>query len=136
MKVSVKIVLLTLVLYGCTLTRLPTDRCSEFRSGRYIYKVYNQSGLGHWTELSYFITRNDSLEMVTSAHFPQDTAIKRIIWTGSCEYKSVLLNPATNLDSFMVQQYPDGTRHAIVNVADDYFIIKNYGRKDTIWKVR
>ena len=98
--------------------------------------MYNESGLGHWKKLTYFITRSDSLEIVTSTHFPEDTAINKITWTGACEYKSFRLNPKIDLDSFLVRENPTGTHHTIVKATEDYFIVKNLGRKDTIWKVR
>ena len=98
--------------------------------------MYNESGLGHWTKLTYFISRNDSLEIVTSTHFPKDTAINKITWTGACEYKLLRLNPKIDLDSFLIRQNPNGTSHIIVNATEDYFIVKNFGRKDTIKKVR
>ena len=98
--------------------------------------MYNESGLGHWQKLTYFITRSDTLELVTSGHFPNDTAMYRITWTGTCEYKSLRLNPKIDLDSFLVQQHPTGTSHKIMKITDEYFIVKNNDRKDTIWKAR
>jgi hypothetical protein len=116
-------------------TKPTPEKCSNFRSGRYIFNMYNETGLGHWRKLSYFITRNDSLEFVTSNAFPNDTSIYRITWTGPCEYRSFLLNPKIGLDSFLVQKYPSGTINTILKVTDDYFIVKNYGnQRDTVWK--
>lgn len=136
MKKLIRIPLLILIFCSCTVTKPQSEKCSEFRSGRYIFNMYNKSGLGHWTKLTYFINRSDTLELVTSAHFPNDTSIYRITWTAGCEYKSLRLNPKSDLDSFLIRQEPTGTNHKVVKATDDYFILKNHGRKDTIWKAR
>ena len=136
MRMPIRTALLILVFYSCGVTKpLPQD-CSGFRTGRFILNIYNESGMGHWNKLTYYVTRADTLEIVTSTHFTQDTSIYRITWTGPCEYKSLLLNPKIELDSILLQQNPTGTSHKIVKATDDYFIVKNYGRKDTIWKAR
>lgn len=136
MKILITATLTFFAFLKCTVTKLAPQQCDEFRSGSYVYNMYNESGLGHWTKLTYFITRNDSLKIVTSNHFPQDTSIYRITWTGTCEYKSLLLNPKFDFDSFLVRRNPTGTRHTIVKAADDYFIVKQFGRKDTLWKAK
>jgi len=136
MRKLIRTALLTFTLYSCAVTKPSPPTCSEFRTGRYIFNMYNESGLGHWKKLTYFITRNDTLELVTSIHFPQDTSIYQITWAGDCEYKSVRLNPKLDLDSFFIRQYPTGTSHKIVKATDDYLIVKSNGRKDTIWKAR
>jgi hypothetical protein len=93
--------------------------------------MYNESGLGLWTKLTYSITRNDSLEFVTSAHLPNDTSIYKVNWTGACEYQLLLLNPKTNLDSLLITRHSTGTNNMVVRATDDCFIIKNYSdRKD------
>jgi hypothetical protein len=94
--------------------------------------MYNEGGLGHWKKLTYFITRSDTLEVVTSTHFSEDTSIYQVTWIGACEYKSLRLNPKLDLDSFQIRQQPTGTSHKIVKATNDYFIIKNNSRNDTI----
>lgn len=132
----IRTALATFTLYGCTATKPSPKACSEFRTGSYTFNIYNESGLGHWKKLTYFITRSDTLELVTSTHFPEDTSIYRITWTNACEYKSLRLNPKLDLDSFILRQEPTGTIHKIVKASDEYFLLKNNGRKDTIWKAR
>lgn len=136
MRISVKTALLFVVFYSCVATKPSLQTCSGFRTGRYIFSIYNESGVGHWKKITYFINRADTLEIVTSNHFPQDTLIYKITWTGACEYKSFLLNPKLGLDSFLIRQYPTGTSHRIVKMTDEYFLVKNSGREDTLWKAR
>ena len=137
MKKLIRTILLTLSFYSCTATKPTPENCREFRSGRYIFNKYNKSGLGHWSKLTYFITRMDSLEFETATHFPNDTSIYRIAWTGACEYRSLLLNPKMDLDSFFVKTYPSGTKHTIIKATDDYYIAKrNRNDRDTIWKAK
>lgn len=130
-------ILLSLTFYSCKVIKPSSEKCSEFRSGRYIFNLYNESGLGHWTKLTYFIIRNDSSELVTSTHFPQDTSIYRVTWIGDCEYKTLLLNPKISLDSFLVNKHPLGINNTITKATNKYFIIKNDGNtRDTIWKIK
>ena len=136
MKRLIRAAFLTFTFYGCTVTKPLHQTCNEFRNGRYTYNIYNESGLGHWRKLTYFITLSDSLEIVTSTHLPKDTAINKITWTGACGYKSLRLNPKSDLDSFLIRQNPTGTRYTIVRATEAYFIVKNFGRKDTIWRSR
>jgi hypothetical protein len=136
MRNLIRTALLTFTLHSCAATKPLPQMCSEFRNGRYFYNMYNESGLGHWKKLTYFITRSDTSEVVTSTHFPEDTSIYKITWTGACEYKSLRLNPKLDLDSFLIRQDPTGINHKIVKATDEYFIMKNNGRKDTIWKAR
>ena len=137
MKYLIRATLLTLTFYSCTATKLPFQKCSDFRSGRYFSNMYNESGLGHWTKLTYYITRSDSLEFVTSTQFVNDTTIYKVTWTGDCEYKLLLLNPKTKLDSLLITRHPTGINNTVVKATDDYFIIKNYSdTKDTVWKAR
>jgi hypothetical protein len=135
MKELIGTTLLLIILCSCSVTKPAVEACNELRSGRYVYNMYNNSGLAHWAKLAYFITRSDSLEMVTSPHFPQDTSIYKITWTGACEYRLLLLNPRMDLDSALIRQYPAGINHKIVKTTDGYFIVKKHERKDTIWKV-
>ncbi len=121
---------------SCIITQPGNETCNEFRSGSFKLNLYNKGSLGHWQRLTYFITRNDSVDYVTSIHFPNDTSIYRITWMGKCEYKSVLLNPKNDLDSFLIRSYPTGINHKVLKVTEDYFLVKNLGRKDTIWKMK
>jgi hypothetical protein len=137
MKELIKSALLTLTFYSCTVTKSPSEKCSEFRSGKYIFNMYNESALGHWKKLTFFITRNDSLEHVTSTHFSNDTSIFRITWTGVCEYRELLLNPKNDIDSFLIERYPSGTSNTIIKAKNDYFIVRHDAYiKDTIWKIK
>jgi hypothetical protein len=128
--------LLTFIISGCASTKPTKKACEEFRNGRFIFNMYNESDLGHWKKLTYFISRNDTIEIVTSMHFPEDTSIFKISWTGDCEYKSLRINPKLNIDSFLIQKKPTGTRHKIVIATDEYYIVSNNSRKDTIWKAK
>lgn len=133
---TIKLLLFILAFCSCAVSKLSSEKCNDFRFGKYTHNVYNKSGLGHWTKLTYTMTRNDSVEIVTSSHFPTDTAIYQIMWVGPCEYRSTRLNPQTDLDSFLIRQNSTGYRHKILNSTEEYFILKNYERKDTIWRVR
>lgn len=123
-----------LFLISCSTTNKNSHN-KPFAKGHYVQHVYNPSGIGHWTKLTFYITLKDSSEISIIDHPFRDTQEYRITWAGKYKYKMVLVHPKNDLDSFVVRRYPKGLTRRIKKITQEYLLIKTHGETDTLWKV-
>ena len=121
-------------LNGCLSTKPSVDVCNGFKNGSYIQYMYNNSGLGHWTKMTLYIERNDSLQITTREYPISDTTISRLKWLSPCKYNLLWLNPQTHLDSTFLKVSPNGITYLIKEVTSKYILVKSNSQLDTLWK--
>ena len=121
----------------CSVAKNVPSDCHNLRSGKYLLNMYNNTGLGHWRHITVTINRNDSSEYKVLSISASDTSFYKINWVGSCEYFSVLTNPKNKLDSVLIRMDPNGTRYKIIDIQDQYYIVRiNRSGQDTIWRAK
>jgi hypothetical protein len=124
----------SILLLSCSLQKPSASICASYKNGEFIQKEYNSSGLGHWSEMTFFINRADSLQTYTRTIPFADTSLYKISWSSACEYNLTLLNPKSSYDSaYLYKYYPKGKRFKITKATADYYIEKSISGKDTIW---
>jgi hypothetical protein len=110
-----------------------SDNCERLRTGKFIQYMYNSSGMGHWTKITLFIERNDSIQVVTQEYPFRDTQIFRIKWLDRCKYNLLWTNPQTSFDSAYAKASPNGTTYRIIKQTSNYVLVRWRNQVDTIW---
>jgi hypothetical protein len=123
---------------GCHVTKqVEYAACESYHRGLFVQNKYNNSGLGHWTSMSFLTSRTDTSERVitTGAFLPHDTSYYRINWRTACKYELTYVSSTNKfLDSLINKDPSIGTiQCAIVKDGNGYYIKKCDEEADTVW---
>jgi len=131
--------LLLLILFsGCSALKPSDISCDQCHKGTFKEYIYNNSGLGHWKEMTYITNRCDSFETIItiSNFFPSDTLYYGIKWLSPCSYRLNYIKGANHwLDSLLKSKFfSTSETYRISQVTSMYYIQStNRKQKDTLW---
>src|SRR5688500_6424 len=105
-----------IVSFGCSVTKPSDYECQKIRSGDFRTEMYNLSGMGHWTRMTVFNSRTDSLLFLRNSKL-SETSIFRIVWTENCTYKTYIVDPRSLTDS-LIAGASDGKHNRSIKITD------------------
>ena len=119
--------------FSCRPLRVTNIDCERYHVGNFYYRMYNNSGLGHWKEVTNSIHRNDSIEIEIGGFFIGDTTESYIRWLGECKYEITLKRTTIGIRDTILRNYKKPVIYTITKGAEEYYIYNFRGRLDTIW---
>lgn len=132
------LLLTSIFLAGCqTIKKIPDSTCRTYQTGNFIQNEYNDSGLGHWRQMSFLINRSNSSEIIISSKtiLPGDTSYYSIKWLTPCSYELTYISSTNNFVDSLIKAklLPDKRKYFIIEGNERYYIHKQGVEIDTIW---
>ena len=112
--------------------------CDQYHNGNFEQNIYNDSGLGHWKEMTLLISRTDSIQGVVTISnlLPPDTSYYSIRWLSSCSYEiSYIRRDGQLISPFEYERLIPASQTYRMSKANAFYSIQrmNGGERDTVW---
>jgi hypothetical protein len=138
LKIVIKVVVSVCiaVLVACKTLKPIDNTCMQYRKGKFVQYLYNNSGLGHWHKAVTYIERGDSTETEILNSIIVDTFRYSVRWTSPCAFQLTFIAASDTFVNSMVKQMGNRKpKFKIVGGTDKYYLQRSQAQNtiDTIW---
>ncbi|MDP4150863.1 MAG: hypothetical protein Q8943_15760, partial [Bacteroidota bacterium] len=92
------------VLFACRTAKPADNACIQYKEGKFVHYLYNNSGVGHWHKAVIYIDRADSVETEMTNSPIVDTFRYRLNWTSPCAFQLTFISASVTSVNTMVNQ--------------------------------
>lgn len=122
--------------FACRTLKPIDNTCNQYRNGKFVQYLYNNSNLGHWTKEIFYIDREDSVETEISKSIVVDTVQYSVRWISPCTYELTFIAATDTFVNSMVNRMGNKQpKFKITGGTDKYYLQQPQTLKtiDTIW---